>query len=344
MRFGSLFSGIGGMDLGLERAGMSCVWQSEIDKWCNRVLERRFPETIKFGDIRERREYPAVDLIAFGSPCTNISIAGNRKGLQGDESKLFWAAIAILRRTRPEWILFENVNGLRTSHNGRDLEVVLAALAHCGYWWTYRVLDSQYFGVAQRRRRLYIVGHLGAPCPTQILFEPQGGAGALEPRSTTTPIIATTLGDSVGSISNTVATRRRHDAESTYVICDDREFTSKTANGLGVNTDGPMFTIDTVSRHAVGIPRVVPILMGSGAGTARPGGPRLAQEASYLVCSSVDCGGDGEASGVARSMDVSMRCECPDSPRYRAVGNAVTANVAEWIGNRLMAYINMEKA
>ena len=275
MRFGSLFSGIGGMDLGLERAGMSCVWQCEIDKWCNRVLERRFAETIKFGDIRERREYPTVDLIAFGSPCTNISVAGNRKGLKGNESKLFWAAIAILRRTRPEWILFENVDGLRTSHNGRDLEVVLAALAHCGYWWTYRVLDSQYFGVAQRRRRLYIVGHLGTPCPTQILFEPQGGAGTLEPRSAPPTTIATTLGDSVRNISNTVGTRRRHDAEATYVIC-----------------------------------------------------------------TSVDGSGDREASGVAGSMDVSMRCECPDSPRYRAVGNAVTANVAQWIGTRILSYVN----
>ena len=176
-RVGSLFSGIGGMDKGLQDAGWEIAWQVEIDAWCRRVLAARFPGSVQYGDARERRGYSPVDLLSFGFPCTDLSVAGKREGLGGDESRLFWAAMVIARRLKPSWLLIENVPGLLSSHQGRDFGIVLGALAHLGYWWSYRVLDSQYFGVPQRRRRVYIVGRLGAPVPPEVLFEPAGLSG-----------------------------------------------------------------------------------------------------------------------------------------------------------------------
>lgn len=176
LRVGSLFSGIGGIDLALERAGMEISWQVEIDPACNRVLERHWPNAIRYSNIRERRYYPPVDLICFGFPCQDLSMAGKRKGLDGQRSKLFWAAMAVVRSVKPTWLLIENVHGLLSSNQGRDFGLVLWALAHCGYWWAYRVLDSQFFGLAQRRNRVFIVGHLGNPAgPAEVLFESPSG-------------------------------------------------------------------------------------------------------------------------------------------------------------------------
>ena len=176
-KVGSLFSGIGSMDKGLQDAGWEITWQVEIDRWCRRVLAARFPSATQYGDIRDRRDYSPVDLLSFGFPCTDLSVAGKREGLGGDESRLFWAAMVVARRLKPPWLLVENVPGLLSSNQGRDFGIVLGALAHLGYWWSYRVLDSQYFGVPQRRRRVYIVGHLGAPVPPEVLFESAGLSG-----------------------------------------------------------------------------------------------------------------------------------------------------------------------
>lgn len=198
MKVGSLFSGIGGMDKGLTDAGMEIRWHVEIDKWGQKVLSRRFPHGQLYSDIRERRDYEWVDLISFGFPCTDLSVAGKRSGLGGDESRLFWAAMAIVRRVKPTWLLIENVPGLLSSNEGRDFGVVLGALAQCGYWWSYRVLDSQYFGVAQRRRRVFIVGHLGGPCPPEILFEPVGLGRDCEAGVAPEAVVAHALTRSVG--------------------------------------------------------------------------------------------------------------------------------------------------
>ena len=115
MKAGSLMSGIGAMDKGLRDAGWEIAWQIEIDHWRRGLLHERFPEAEQYVDVRERRDYTPVDLIAFGSPCQDLSVAGHRRGLDGSKSRLFWAAIAVIRRVKPTWILFENVYGLLSS-------------------------------------------------------------------------------------------------------------------------------------------------------------------------------------------------------------------------------------
>src|SRR5690606_11726146 len=101
------------------------------------------------------------ELIAFGFPCQDLSVAGQRKGLSGERSGLFFRCVEILGAVRPRWIIVENVTGLLSSNRGRDMSTVVDSLDELGYRWAYRVLDSQYFGVPQRRRRVFIVGYLG---------------------------------------------------------------------------------------------------------------------------------------------------------------------------------------
>ena len=113
-----------------------------------------------------------------GVPCQDVSVAGKRHGLAGKRTGLFYEFARILKGLRPYWFVFENVPGLLSSNQGRDFaEILRVLMVECGYGVCWRVLDSQFFGVAQRRRRVFIVGHLGKPCPPEILFESTGGSG-----------------------------------------------------------------------------------------------------------------------------------------------------------------------
>jgi DNA (cytosine-5)-methyltransferase 1 len=174
MKVGSLFTGIGGFDLAALRIGCEVVWQSEIEPFCHKVLETRFPDAKRFGDIRElgKHNLDPVDLICAGFPCQDVSVAGKRAGLAGARTGLFFEAARILQEIRPTWFLFENVPGLLSSNKGRDFgEVLRVLMVECGYGICWRVCDSQFFGVAQRRRRVFVVGCLGKPCPPEVLFE-----------------------------------------------------------------------------------------------------------------------------------------------------------------------------
>lgn len=122
--------------------------------------------------------YGHLDLIAFGFPCQDISSANPQgKGLAGEKSGIFFECMRVVNILAPQWVLIENVPRLLSINSGRDMAVVLQTLAESGYGWSYRVLDSQYFGLAQRRKRVFIVGRFGGFCPPQILFEPQSSGG-----------------------------------------------------------------------------------------------------------------------------------------------------------------------
>jgi DNA (cytosine-5)-methyltransferase 1 len=190
----SLFAGIGGFDLALERAGVKVVASVEIDKKAQDVLRRHFPDSTIFGDIqgvtgeqlRAAGFDPANGIITGGFPCQDLSVAGKRAGLAGKRSGLFWEICRILDETRAQTFILENVPGLLNSNGGRDMAVVLEALVKLGYRVGWRVLDAQYFGVPQRRRRIFIVGCLGnsGPSPAEILSLSQGRAGYLDPITT----------------------------------------------------------------------------------------------------------------------------------------------------------------
>jgi DNA (cytosine-5)-methyltransferase 1 len=176
MKFGSLFSGVGGFDLAFERAGMSCAWQCEIDPKASAVLARHWPGVPNIGDVRDVRagNVEPVDLVCGGFPCQDLSVAGKRAGLAGKRSGLWFEFARVIDELEPRWVVAENVPGLLSSDRGRDFAVIVQWLAERGYGVAWRVLDAQYFGVAQRRRRVFIVASFGSGRAAEVLFEREG--------------------------------------------------------------------------------------------------------------------------------------------------------------------------
>lgn len=189
MRFGSLFAGVGGFDLGFEAAGWQCCWQVEKDKACQQTLAYHWPSVKRYGDIQTVSGYDLepVDVICFGSPCQDLSVAGRRKGFEGERSNLFFEATRLIKEMRdatrgtfPRYAVWENVVGSLNSRKGDDFEAVLKALADLGanhIEWS--VLDAQFFGVPQRRRRVFVVACFDNPqgerrAPSIFAFS-QGG-------------------------------------------------------------------------------------------------------------------------------------------------------------------------
>ena len=185
MTLGSLFAGIGGFDLGFERAGFKTRWQVEIDKSAQGVLRRHFPDAKLHSDVREvgAHNLEPVDVLTFGSPCQNLSRGGDRTGLQGERSGLFHEAVRVIRELRerhnkPDFAIWENVPGAFSSNGGGDFAVVLQELADIGAVdIAWRVLDSQGFGVPQRRRRIFLVADFGGERAADVLAVSQGGTG-----------------------------------------------------------------------------------------------------------------------------------------------------------------------
>ena len=189
MKAVSLFAGVGGFDLALIQNGAEMVASVEIDKHARKILERQFPTTTHLEDVKNVTGKQLFDLgfnsdgiIVGGFPCQDLSVAGKRRGLAGERSGLFFEVVRLLEETKAKWFILENVPGLLSSNNGRDLGIVIGALAELGYGVAYRILDAQYFGVPQRRRRIFIVGCLGddGRTPAQILAIGEGRAGYLE--------------------------------------------------------------------------------------------------------------------------------------------------------------------
>jgi len=200
LTFGSLFSSIGGFDLGLERAGMACKWQVELDEHCNRILEKHWSGVARYRDVREcgAGNLEPVDVVCGGFPCQDVSVAGKRAGLAGERSGLWFEFHRVLAELKPRWVVIENVPGLLSSNRGRDFAAILRGLAGLGYLSAWRVLDAQYFGVPQRRRRVFLVGCLGDGRAAQVLFEREGSAWDSPPSRETGQDVASYAPSSFG--------------------------------------------------------------------------------------------------------------------------------------------------
>ncbi len=208
MTLGSLFDGSGGFPLGGVLAGITPTWSSEIEPFPIRVTTARFPNMKHYGDITTIKgsELEPVDIISFGSPCQNLSVAGKREGLDGDRSSLFYEAIRIVKEMReatngkyPRYIVWENVPGAFSSNKGEDFKAVLNEICKVkdeqvsiskpskwenagrimgdGYSVAWRLFDAQFWGVPQRRQRIYLVADFDGGSAGKILFESEGLSG-----------------------------------------------------------------------------------------------------------------------------------------------------------------------
>jgi len=332
---GSLFAGIGGGDLGLERAGWDVVWQVELDPWRRKVLERHWPTALRWDDIRTMPylDDPGwkVDLIIGGFPCQDLSVAGKRVGLKGERSGLFFDFMRVAAAIRPRWLIIENVPGLLSSHEGQDMGIVLETISECGYGVAWRVLDSQYFGVPQRRRRVYIVGHLGAPCPSEILFEPEGGDGDTPAGGKAGEDLAGTLGGGPGGRGWC------QDTERATFIAAPLEASDGHHGRSSPRADGANNLIAFANRTRDGDKQAEVMPGGIAPSLTNPGAGGRAD--AINVCAPTDANGMREAPGVPCGLDPCPRC--PDGRRYAALGDAMTVNVIEWIGRRILAAIDV---
>lgn len=176
MNYLSVCSGIEAATVAWHDIGWTPAGFSEIEPFPSAVLANHYPDITNFGDMTKFKEWnldpDGVDLLVGGTPCQSFSVAGLRKGLDDPRGNLALVYCSMLDHFRPKWFVWENVPGVLSSSGGRDFGSFLGAVAELGYGFSYRVLDAQYFGVAQRRRRVFVVGHLGDWRPSAaVLFE-----------------------------------------------------------------------------------------------------------------------------------------------------------------------------
>lgn len=368
MRYVSLFSGIEAASVAWDGLGWEPVAFSEIDPFPCAVLAERFPEVPNLGDVKEikwKRYRGKVDLVVGGSPCQSFSIAGKREGLDG-ASGLMWEYVRCVREVRSRWLLWENVPGSLSSSRGEDFRCLLDSLGDLGYGLAWRVLDAQFFGVAQRRRRVFLVGRLGEQPPSQVLFEPGSLSGDFETgRKERARIAARSRGGAQGD----------HDVKPVYKII--------TQYGASIAVDAcpgiKQTTYVRESVYCVGDDNAKASVDEDVAGTLKVGGSPGYISAKTAV---VRCGALGGGKGALVSDDVSLtlatgneqtlfapkgrkyvvrrltptECErlqgfpdgwtkvpyrgkpadeCPDAPRYKALGNSMAMPVMRWIGQRI---------
>jgi DNA (cytosine-5)-methyltransferase 1 len=163
MRYGSVCSGIEAATVAWHSLDWEPAFFSEIEKFPREVLAHHYPEVPLHGDFTTigENQYGSIDLLVGGTPCQSFSVAGLRKGLDDERGNLSLEFIKLAQRERPRWVVWENVPGVLSSNGGKDFGSFLGALGEIGYGFAYRVLDAQYFGVAQRRRRVFVVGYFG---------------------------------------------------------------------------------------------------------------------------------------------------------------------------------------
>lgn len=238
MKVASFFAGIGGFDLGLERAGMKVTFQCEIKPFAQKVLKKHWPLIPLHDDIRtlKAHEIPTADLYCGGFPCQDVSLAnqGKRQGLKGARSGLFFEFARIIEENKPRWIIIENVIGLLNSNEGNDFRLVLETLDEFGYGVAWRVFDAKYFGTPQRRRRVFIVASYQSLRAVRVLFEDE-----------TSPILTGTSNRSQQTTSD--SNGKRYQEPDLYTIQHAAVGRKSSAGpqAKGYRNDGETWTLDS---------------------------------------------------------------------------------------------------
>ena len=248
MKFLSVCSGMEAASVAWEPLGWKAVGFSEIEPFPCAVLAHRFPNTPNYGSLTEYQSWPletgSIDLLVGGTPCQSFSVAGLRKGLADPRGNLALVFLGLADKLKPRWIVWENVPGVLSSDGGRDFGSFLGALEQLGYGWAYRVLDAQYFGVPQRRRRVFVVASLGGrESAASVLLKPESVCWHPAPRRKKGQATAADAGAGVEA-GSPIAFRKSKRAQSTT---DDESWVEADASNTLNNFD----LGDTRTTHAV---------------------------------------------------------------------------------------------
>ena len=277
MKYLSVCSGIEAATVAWHPLGWEAVAYSEIERFPSEVLAHHYPNTPNIGDMTKFKEWTNVsdvDLLVGGTPCQSFSVAGLRKGLDDPRGNLMLTYLAIARQHRPRWLVWENVPGVLSSNGGLDFASLLRGMGELGYGFAYRILDAQYFGVAQRRRRVFVVGYLGDwRAAAAVLFERHSLSGHPAPSREKREGVTASTESSVDSngLQRTVGTLcadshpgaySGQDAYTGRLIPQPIALAENTigrqpengGNGDGFTDGGPMYTLNATGVHGVAQP------------------------------------------------------------------------------------------
>jgi len=336
VRYLSVCSGIEAATVAWHPLGWTAAAYSEIEKFPSQVLAHHYPDVPNVGDMTKFKEWNigAIDLLVGGTPCQSFSVAGLRKGLDDPRGNLMLTYLAIADQHRPRWLVWENVPGVLSSNGGKDFGTFLGALGELGYGFAYRVLDAQFFGVAQRRRRVFVVGHLGDwRAAAAVLFERHSLSGDSAPsREKRKEVVANAREGVKSGIPQVMCTLR--------------------ASGAGFDRTG-----NSATEHETYIP----------VGAFKPGQSAQAHSIGYEneMAPTLEAGSGGNNKpavhhGMAVRRLTPVECErlqgfpdnytdiqpkgkaTPDGPRYKALGNSMAVPVMAWIGKRIQEVEQMQ--
>jgi DNA (cytosine-5)-methyltransferase 1 len=241
----SVCAGIEAASVAWHELGWTPVAFSEIENFPSAVLAHHYPNVPNWGDMTKFKEWPdeSIDLLVGGTPCQSFSVAGLRKGLADPRGNLMLTYLAIADRYRPEWLVWENVPGVLSSNGGRDFGALLGGLAELGYGFAYRILDAQYFGVAQRRRRVFVVANARSwQRAAAVLFERESLCGNPAPSRKTREGFAQAV---AGCLDRGVpAGRQRCDSSDNYI-----PVATYLGNAEGGAVDAPYLTCSNIEGH-----------------------------------------------------------------------------------------------
>lgn len=401
MKYFSVFSGIEAVTVAAHSLEWSAVGFSEIDPFACAVLKKRYPEVVNYGDITKldgRCFNGKVDVLVGGSPCQSFSVAGKREGL-GGASGLVREYFRLLREVKPTWFVWENVPGCLSSNRGRDYAFILREWEECGYHVAWRILDAQFFGVPQRRRRVFAVGHLGDwRAPIKVLFESESLCRDTSPRRKTRKEdsrVTGTLSANCGGLTRPAGTCNEIDfcvPINTQMALRGADTSNSTREGVGIGKNGDAgFTLQAAQCRAVAY---IQQRIGEykNCGIASTLSARDHKSATDLIAYSLaentigrrpENGGNGSgwlkdkvytlnATGVHGIAAIGkdsysdifsavrrltpVECErlqgfpdnytriswkgkneeaCPDTPRYKALGNSMAVPVMKWLFERI---------
>ena len=330
MRYMSVCAGIEAATVAWHDLGWEPVAFSEIEKFPCAVLAHHYPDVPNWGDMTKFKEWPDadVDVLVGGTPCQSFSVAGLRKGLADPRGNLMLTYLAIADKYRPKWLVWENVPGVLSSGGGNDFASLLRGLGELGYGFAYRILDAQHFGVPQRRRRVFVVGHLGDwRRAGEVLFDAASLLGNSEARKKEGKEVAPTLAARTngGSGLGTDA-----ELDGALIPSHDPAMTLTAREHKGALPEADLSTVVSVAENqrAEVIESDVTNALSGGGGKPGQGYAAVRKGPAVRRLTPVECERlQGFPDGYTDLLS--------DTQRYKALGNSMAVPVMAWIGGRI---------